>query len=217
MGTAERRQREKELRREEIIQAAEEIFFKHGYVKSTLDQIAEASQLAKGTLYLYFKSKEDLYFAVIGRGYKLLIKKFQDVASKKKLGAERIRALGKAGYDFSLEYPDYFNTFRYQDTIGQFLSQPSPNEAVCHQMEREIFQWVLDALILAQEDGSVNKVKDPIKTSLILFKMMWSLLNNLQIKDHLLDEEMGFKPKDIYFSSVDILMSGLGESTPKTK
>lgn len=72
MGIAERKEREKQQRREEIIQAAEKVFFSKGFEKSTMDDIAERAELSKGTLYLYFKSKEDLHMAVARKAIGLL-------------------------------------------------------------------------------------------------------------------------------------------------
>ena len=60
MGTHERKEREKEHRREEILAAAQAVFFEKGLQNSTMDEIAERAELSKGTLYLYYKSKEDL-------------------------------------------------------------------------------------------------------------------------------------------------------------
>ncbi|MEO8168159.1 MAG: helix-turn-helix domain-containing protein, partial [bacterium] len=60
MGIIERKEREKEHRREDIIAAAQKIFFEKGLPSATMDEIAEAAELSKGTLYLYYKSKEDL-------------------------------------------------------------------------------------------------------------------------------------------------------------
>ena len=64
MGIAERKEREKQQRKEEIIQAAESVFYSLGLDQATMDDIAAKAELSKGTLYLYFRSKEDLFFEV---------------------------------------------------------------------------------------------------------------------------------------------------------
>lgn len=60
MGTHERKEREREHRREDILDAAQHVFFEKGLPTATMDEIAEIAELSKGTLYLYYKSKEDL-------------------------------------------------------------------------------------------------------------------------------------------------------------
>lgn len=60
MGISERRQREKEQRRTEIIDAAERLFFSRGYEDVTMDDIAREVELNKATIYIYFNNKETL-------------------------------------------------------------------------------------------------------------------------------------------------------------
>lgn len=62
-----RRQRERERHRQEILEAAERVFVERGYEAATVEQIAREAQFAVGTLYLFFKGKEDLYRSVIER------------------------------------------------------------------------------------------------------------------------------------------------------
>ena len=61
MGIQERKEREKERRRQQIIVAAKRVFSKKGLAKTTMEDIANESELSSGTLYLYFKNKEELY------------------------------------------------------------------------------------------------------------------------------------------------------------
>jgi TetR/AcrR family transcriptional regulator len=67
MGINERKEREKQRRREDILDAAEKIFFTKGYEISTMDDVAEMAELSKGTLYLYFKSKEEIHWEITQR------------------------------------------------------------------------------------------------------------------------------------------------------
>ena len=54
--------------RERILQSAIDTFSRYGFDKTRMEDIAEAAKLAKGTLYLYFKSKEDLFYAICESG-----------------------------------------------------------------------------------------------------------------------------------------------------
>jgi AcrR family transcriptional regulator len=67
--TSKRKEREKEARRESILDAAGRVMSRKGYYQATLEEIAEEAELAKGTLYLYYKDKEDLFHSLIERGY----------------------------------------------------------------------------------------------------------------------------------------------------
>ncbi|MBV9124075.1 MAG: TetR/AcrR family transcriptional regulator [Planctomycetes bacterium] len=62
----------RQRRQEEILDAAAGIFAQHGFPKTDLQLVADALQLAKGTLYRYFPSKEALFLAVVDRGMRRL-------------------------------------------------------------------------------------------------------------------------------------------------
>lgn len=61
MGIHERKLREKEKRRDDIIAAARKVFSAKGFNSATMEEIASAAELSPGTLYLYFKNKEELH------------------------------------------------------------------------------------------------------------------------------------------------------------
>jgi AcrR family transcriptional regulator len=61
MGIKERKEREREMRRQQIMVAAKRVFTQSGYEKSTMEDIAREAELSPGTIYLYFKSKDELY------------------------------------------------------------------------------------------------------------------------------------------------------------
>jgi len=67
MSVKERREREEKARLASILEAAEKVFARSGYYQARMDDIAEEAELAKGTLYYYFKSKDEIYVALLKR------------------------------------------------------------------------------------------------------------------------------------------------------
>ena len=65
MGLEERRKREKENRKSAIIKAARKLFFDKGFKNVTVESIAKKAELSKGSVYLYFKSKEEIYTQIL--------------------------------------------------------------------------------------------------------------------------------------------------------
>lgn len=61
MGITERKLREKRQRKELILEAARKLFQERGFLNVTMSDIAEVAELSIGTLYLYFKNKDDIY------------------------------------------------------------------------------------------------------------------------------------------------------------
>lgn len=65
MNKVTRKEREKLAKRREIMKAARQVFAERGLHAATLDEIAEKAEFAKGTLYCYFKSKDDLFLSML--------------------------------------------------------------------------------------------------------------------------------------------------------
>ena len=120
MGIAERKEREKEQRRNNIIDAAESVFFSKGIENATMDEIAEEAELSKGTLYLYFKSKEELLFAIDLRAMQILLTMFKETISRKKSTIENLIEIGRAYVTFSQKYEHYFKTLLHFEGSENF-------------------------------------------------------------------------------------------------
>ncbi len=109
MGTRERRQREAQRRRGDILNAARKLFWKNGYAGTTMPQIAAAVQLAQGTLYLYFPGKDALYAELLAEGYELLRRHLEATLAKPSLPRQAAGALLDGFLGFARQFPEYFD------------------------------------------------------------------------------------------------------------
>ena len=94
MGIADRRQREKEQRKNEIIEAAERLFFSRSYEDVSMEDIAREVELNKATIYLYFKNKGALFAAVVLRGVRILEEKYKECMEKDVPGIVKVLLMG---------------------------------------------------------------------------------------------------------------------------
>lgn len=100
MGIQERKQRERERRRQQIIVAAKRVFSEKGYSKSTMEDIAREAELSPGTLYLYFKNKDELYASLSLRILQYLNIRLEDVKKEKDVEPhKKIAAIKEALFD----------------------------------------------------------------------------------------------------------------------
>ncbi len=83
MGIYERKQREKAQRRQEILNAARSVFSVKGFNSTTMEEIASQAELSPGTLYLYFKNKEELHTSLSINILKFLSSRINRVMKKK--------------------------------------------------------------------------------------------------------------------------------------
>jgi TetR/AcrR family transcriptional repressor of uid operon len=70
--------------RERIVQSAIECFSKYGFDRSRMDDIAQTADLSKGTLYLYFRSKEDLFYAICENNLKVIKEQLSRIFATRK-------------------------------------------------------------------------------------------------------------------------------------
>ncbi|PSL07256.1 TetR/AcrR family transcriptional regulator [Cecembia rubra] len=104
MGIAERKLREKEQLRELILDAARNLFFKHGFEKTSIRNIAEQIEYSPGIIYHYFKDKNEIFHALHQEGFENLKIKMESVMNiADPMG--RLKALCKNYVLFALENP----------------------------------------------------------------------------------------------------------------
>ena len=99
MSIQERKEREKERRRQQIIVAAKRVFSQKGLSKTTIEDIAKESELSPGTLYLYFKNKEELYASLSLRILQFLNIRVAQVIQDHEGPSEKLDRLIEAMYE----------------------------------------------------------------------------------------------------------------------
>ncbi len=184
MGTEERKRREKEKRRELIIDAAEEVIRKKGFESMTMDDVAEETELSKGTLYLYFKNKSAIYLGLAERGSRLLNRRFAKVLTIDKPGLQLIRQMGEEYLDFVREQPIYFHAFIYYESIQdlEFL-QSDPIAKRCEENARENHSYITRALQIGMQDGSIDDSYDAKQLAVMIWASSRGLVQVAYLKN----------------------------------
>jgi TetR/AcrR family transcriptional regulator len=113
MSTKDRRKAEKDNRRNDILNAAESLFFSKGFENVSLNEIATKVHLGRSTIYLYFENKEELFFAIVLRGALILYKFVTEEVQKVDSSIEKLAAFRKAYYNFANNYPDHLKSYNY--------------------------------------------------------------------------------------------------------
>ncbi len=96
-----------EFRCSEILEAARKVFARKGFNGATVDEIAEAAGMAKGTVYLYFPSKRDVYLAALKRGLTTLIQETKRNVAAAATPADKLRAFIATRIQFAEENRDF--------------------------------------------------------------------------------------------------------------
>ena len=101
--------------REKIINCALRIFAKEGFFKTTVDDIAQAAGLAKGTLYLYFKDKASLYVSVIEEHFKTGIDYLRGVEKESITSTRKLKKIADEWIDTMIRLKSSFFMFSMEN------------------------------------------------------------------------------------------------------
>lgn len=108
MGTQQRRAREKEALRQEILDAARELFVKEGYENVSMRRVAEKIEYSPTTIYLYFEDKASLLYAICEETFAKLAKRMEAITRDNQDPIEALRAGCRAYVDFGLKNPNHY-------------------------------------------------------------------------------------------------------------
>ena len=167
MSIADRKEREKEQRQRDIIDSAEKLFFSRGYDNVSMEEIAEEVELSKGTLYLYFKDKEALFFAIALRGARILNAKYSECSRLKITGLNKIKAMGQSIIEFSQGYPNYFRMLSYSGS-ERFCNADNDDAKEILELTNRNISLMRDAFEQGTKDCTVRDDINPLEMALYL-------------------------------------------------
>lgn len=185
------------MKKEQIIEAARELFYQFGFKKVSMDEIARKSNVTKKTIYMYFRSKEELLKYFIKEE---LINMEQIVKKVEDKNLEFFETVNQAIYGI-LEYRKHRNFLNIIATEAQWLKEPAVIESL-KLIDEKIQNYIRKKLQKAYEKGYINYLDLDITTFLI-YKMYIALILEWNEREKNLDEQM------IANSIVEILKNGL--------
>jgi AcrR family transcriptional regulator len=208
LSTAQRRAREKAQRRREILDAARQEFFERGFHRPTVDDVAARAEVSKGTIYLYFASKEEILAHLLLEGLDLLLAQMEAAVSPAPLaGAEpALRTLANAYLAFCQSNTSYFRLIMAFDR-GRF------EELIPQDLYRQVLDKSLRALglvvkaIVAGKASGEFCVEDPRQAA----GSVWAALNGvLVLMAHPLRRRMLESNLETMFqATLDLVLKGL--------
>jgi AcrR family transcriptional regulator len=208
LSTAERRAREKAQRRREILDAARQVFFEHGFHHPTVDDVATRAEVSKGTIYLYFKSKEEILAHLLLEGLELLLDEMETACHPEQSQSPPValRALATAYLRFCQLNPSYFRLIMAFDR-GRF------EESISHQLYQKVLDQSLrglDLLARTIEQGKTLDVFD-VDDSWQAAGTVWASLNGvLVLMAHPLRQRMLRSDLETMFqATLDLVLQGL--------
>lgn len=173
---AERRQEEKDRRRTEIIEAAEDLYRELGWDAVTMDSVAKRARLSRALVYVYFKDKRELHFAIAIRALETLHARFEEASNRMPTGLQKVEAIGRAYMAFGLELPHYFDACARLELHAPDGAARGEQEQRSVEQGQRVHEVVVQALATGQRDGSIRKDVGDLD---IVSRVLWGFTHGL--------------------------------------
>jgi len=200
MGTRERREREKENLRQEILDAARQLFVKNGYDNVSMRQIAEKIEYSPTTIYLYFKDKDELIQSLVEETFRKLEHELEAI---KTAGLDPVLSLRKgaeAYIRFGLHYPHHyqlvFMTPHPPRPDGECRIKGTPGDRA--------FGYLLEVITYGIEQRLFRQ-SDPMVTAVSAWATLHGITSLLIIKGDFLEVNR----EVLIANSVELLVKGV--------
>ena len=168
MGVLERKAREREALRRQIIEAAMQLFREHGYAAVSMRKIAQRVEYSVGSLYLHYKDKDELFLAVQEEAFARAFAYIQKIPSNAE-PLTRLRQLGERYVRFGMENPDLYRLMFMMEHPMQALPKNENWKSGIY-LHQFLTQTVRDCM-----DAGVIVGKDPHRIGFAL----WSFVHGM--------------------------------------
>ena len=171
----------KEFRTAELLEAARRLFAEQGFHATTVEDIAAAAGVAKGTVYLYYKSKHDVYWAALERGITELLNEIQTRLEAEAAPEDKVRAFIAIKIRYFETNRDFFRI--YFSELGSGFSHPTQMPPQFEQMylqQARILEAVLQqgiqdkAIREIRTDTAAVAISDLIRGIIVQRLLGWS-------------------------------------------
>ncbi len=199
MSVQERKRRERSARRQTILEAAASVFAQHGLESATIEMVAQQAEVAVGTIYLYFHSRDDLFLQLTADRIEGLTTRYAAIQASRLDPLAELRTMARA-------YIEYLNNSRELFLIHQSVGYARIRKRLKRKTEFEHYNQVLSlghkafgqwqaAVGRVYDLGLIPKVMDLATTA----SVMWASLNGafmLTGQDNTFRELTGLNPEN---------------------
>lgn len=200
------REKGKQIRETAIIAAAEKVFCINGYEDASMDEIAKEAQFTKRTVYQYFESKEDLYFAVVLKGFSRLLSKVKAASKNERTAYEKLEKSCISYYQFYRTDPDIFRLINYWGNIKKKSESDSKYKMELIQFNNELFEKIEELIMEGKRDGSIQAEVEAERTAYSLVFLMTGFFNQLATTGDNFMEHFSLSHQEFSLFTIDLVL-----------
>ncbi|HSP88335.1 MAG TPA: uroporphyrinogen-III synthase [Ignavibacteriaceae bacterium] len=198
MTVQERRENRKNLKRERIIETAFELFSKKGYHEVMMEDVAKLTSVAKGTVYNYFSSKEELYFSIMKQRMEKLTNSLTGKVENETNSIDSLRSFVTHLYMFMMKYQNFFLMYR-----KEFLKADNEICIEFRLLEKKLNDLLSGIIRNGEIKGLFRKIDEDFAVNVILGSIFGAVQRGI---DNNIDDQEARKSKEKIF---DFVLHGL--------
>ncbi len=203
-----KREWNKAQKKASFLDAAEKLFMQRGFENTSIDDVAKEAGLTKRTLYQYFKSKEDLFYAVALKGARQLTANYEEAIEQGTNALEKIRLANKVYLQFFRDHLGMFRLLNYQPANRQNC-EASPHFCEMEMLNGVRMRHYMDLVGKGISDGSINANLDMRKAVFFAFFSAFSLLFAVSSMDRSMWDMLQLDENEFLGFSFDLLADAL--------
>jgi AcrR family transcriptional regulator len=201
------REEQKEIRREEIIYAANELFITKGLLETRMSDVANKVGMNVRTVYRYFATKETLAFEIEIDLMKKLMKRLGEQEIKGETGLEKLKkALSEPNLGMEENQIRFFAEFDY------YFQDAYPDISVSYEfvsLLQNSNSSLIDYVNEGVKDGSIREDMDPMLALATIVNSLLALHKRVVLRGEHLDIEQGISSKNMPKCLFDLIFDGL--------
>ncbi|TYB84126.1 MAG: TetR/AcrR family transcriptional regulator [Kosmotoga sp.] len=189
----------KRKKRNDIIDAAERVFFTKGYSNTSMSDIALEADIAKGTLYIYFETKRDLYYAVGNRALDIIVDRFANIANSDSFesGIEKVLALARSYISFAKDYPDYHRFLIDYHAESVDFKESNSSVIAAYMKSARICKHLLKCIEEGVADGTIRDDIKPTHLSVLLWCKTVGMIELSKLKEPIFEDFAKIKANEL--------------------
>lgn len=209
MENLSKRLKEKQIHEKEILAAAERIFCLKGYEEASMDEIAKEAQFTKRTVYQYFENKDDLYFAVVLKGFKKLFARIKEENKKETSGYDKLERSCRSYGQFYRENREFIRLVNYCGNVQQKSPSGGKNRNELIEYNNIMLRDISDIIEEGKADGSIQFGLDTDKTALCLMLLITGFYNQLSAAGGNYMEHASNDQEELSSHTIDLVIKPL--------
>jgi AcrR family transcriptional regulator len=196
-----------ERKHDAILDAARAVFSREGYAESSVEDVAAEAGIGKGTVYLYFKSKEELYVAALARDIRVFADQAREEMESLPGFREKIEAFLRVRLEYCRAHEDFLRI--YLSESGGMCANTSMGKEL-RRLKRNNMRYVASVVQQAIDRHEIRKVSAPALAA-TLFDIAHGLVMRrlLGWKEFQVRGEIAF--------ATDLLWQGIGTPTRRQR